>query len=458
MRRIASVLLLALAPLAAAAEPAAFPGAVGYGRGATGWRGGAVITVTTLADQGPGSLRACVQRTGPRVCLFGISGTIVLDSPLWLGSDLYVAGQTAPGEGIQIRLGASRITPVIVKDANDVVIRFLKIRPGAPVEPGPSVDAVTLENARRVYLDRLSLMYATDETFNIHVSGGEASDITLARSILAWGLDKANHPKGRHSKGALICSGEGTPVDCGRITLWRNLFAHNRDRNPDVKATGIGPVDVLNNVFYDPISLFGEFYNHYSGARISYAGNLALTGPSTMRPRPEAVQAFALFPGHTLAIYAAGNLALDRGRCSRRVPFAVLNREAETRLLPEPPAPFSAPLVPAAELLETVLAGAGDRTPQRGPDALDRQLAAEVAECRGRVVNAASEAGGWPDLPERRGPPDSDGDGLPDGWEAGRAGLDPAAASDVWAADPVSGLSYIEAWLAELAGDGEAQP
>ncbi|MCP6473648.1 hypothetical protein NL509_27780, partial [Klebsiella pneumoniae] len=79
--------------------------------------------------------------------------------------------------------------------------------------------------------------------------------------ILAYSLDRANHPEGAHSKGALICSDEGRNPQCGRISLIRNLFAHHRDRNPDVKATAIGPVEIINNIFYDPISQFGEFYD-----------------------------------------------------------------------------------------------------------------------------------------------------------------------------------------------------
>ena len=53
-------------------EPA-FPGAVGYGAAAKGGRGGRIIAVDTLADSGPGSLRACIDATGPRVCIFRVS-------------------------------------------------------------------------------------------------------------------------------------------------------------------------------------------------------------------------------------------------------------------------------------------------------------------------------------------------------------------------------------------------
>lgn len=452
-RALALGAFLALAPLtaAAAAEGIAFPGAMGFGAGAVGWKGGAITRVTTLEDNGPGSLRACAEAELPRVCVFDVSGTISLNRDIRVRPNVYIAGQTAPGGGIQIRLGNGTSTPIVVKNAHDVVIRFLKIRPGAPEVESPAVDAVTLENATRVYLDHLSLAFATDETLNVHASEDLTADITVANSLLAFSLDRSTHPKGRHSKGALICSMDRAAEGCGRITLMRNVFAHHRDRNPDVKATETGPVEVVNNVFYDAISQFGEYYNLYGLTRIAHIGNLTVPGPSTNWNTPVGVELYLLGDGE-IELEARDNLALRR--CGSDRNGTVLGPEARANRSADPILSADLPVLAAGDLLETLLPIAGDRLPDGGHrDALDARAIADIRDCTGEVIDKTAEVGGWPDIAASPPPVDTDGDGLPDAYETTRPMLDPARADDPWALDPDTGLSHAETWLAELAGD-----
>ena len=89
--------------------PPIVPGAFGYGmetRGAFGHPtdNPAILRVTTLADRGPGSLRAACEATGPRFVIFEVSGYIGITDTIDITSPyLTVAGQTAPSPGISLR-------------------------------------------------------------------------------------------------------------------------------------------------------------------------------------------------------------------------------------------------------------------------------------------------------------------------------------------------------------------
>ena len=451
---VAASMGLITATVPALAQDIAFPGALGFGAKALAWKGGDIVEVTSLADSGTGTLRACAKNDGrPRVCVFRVSGTIMLDSPIFVGSNIYIAGQTAPGKGIQLRNRNSIQTPLIVKNSREVVIRFLKVRPGPSVTPSANVDAITLEDAKKIYLGNLSMQFATDETFNIHVSGGKVANITLADSILALSLDHSTHPKGRHSKGALICSHEKENNICGRITIARNLFAHHRDRMPDIKGTDVGPIEVLNNVFYNPKSQFGEFYDLVGDVTIIYGGNIALSGPSTKSKTPEAVQVFEWKRTTRVSIMAFRNKTGAAAGCNPRT-FSVLNPTAKARRIPTTSGPFSAPIYRTKDTLEKVLTHVGDRLPGNVHlDALDKQVINDTLKCLGRVIDKPDQVGGWPTLPSAPRIVDSDRDGLPDDYEAATPGLSPDLPNNPWARPSGSTLSHVETWLALLAGD-----
>src|SRR5207249_10005772 len=105
LRRLAGLgVIFSLVP-ASAGEIIAFPGAEGYGRLASGGRGGDVYEVASLEDSGPGSLReAFSSAKGPRTIVFRVAGTIQLKKKLLLNkSNITIDGQTDPGDGITLR-------------------------------------------------------------------------------------------------------------------------------------------------------------------------------------------------------------------------------------------------------------------------------------------------------------------------------------------------------------------
>lgn len=123
----------------------AFPGAQGSGAVSVGGRGGVVIEVTNKNDSGPGSLRACVQATGPRTCVFRIAGLITpLTSMQITNPFITIAGQTAPGE---IVLGGSgQQGQGIEVSTHDVIVRYLTFdgnSPGSTCSPNAGSTVLT---------------------------------------------------------------------------------------------------------------------------------------------------------------------------------------------------------------------------------------------------------------------------------------------------------------------------
>ncbi len=191
-------------------ELLAFPGAEGFGKNATGGRGGVVVEVTNLNDSGNGSLREALQMKVPRTIVFKVAGTINLQSYLSIPSssgNVTIAGQTAPGGGILIRNGELRIS------ASNVILRYLRIRVGdnndSYTADGIKIRSYTGSNLKDVIIDHCSVSWAEDE--NIAISNAE--NITVQNSITS----EANY-------GFLMQKSEN-------ISILNNLFALNSERN-----------------------------------------------------------------------------------------------------------------------------------------------------------------------------------------------------------------------------------
>ena len=107
----------------------AFPTAEGFGKNATGGRGGKVVIVTNTDDDGEGSfrwaLKQCSENEATTV-VFAISGKIELKSDIRCkAKNFTIAGQTAPGGGIcviknEVNFGGSE----------NFIIRHMRFRVG----------------------------------------------------------------------------------------------------------------------------------------------------------------------------------------------------------------------------------------------------------------------------------------------------------------------------------------
>ena len=176
-----------------------------------GGAGGRIIHVTTLAKDGPGSLREAIDEKGPRIVVFDLSGAIDLGRSVLTIREPYltIAGQTAPSPGITIVRGG------IDLKGHDVIMSHLRVMTGADGQPhfsGWEPDAFSTVAAHNVLIEHCSFFWALDE--NMSASGPRFAGRTLAEwrqntshdvlfrdNLAAEGLAFASHSKGEHSKG-----------------------------------------------------------------------------------------------------------------------------------------------------------------------------------------------------------------------------------------------------------------
>jgi hypothetical protein len=257
------LLWLGFAGAVAAQGLPAFPGAEGFGAIATGGRGGAVYSVTTLdPDPGgviPGSLNHALRRSGARTIVFRVSGVIHGIANIVHG-DVTIAGQTSPG-GIIVR-GIICDGHYEQNDCDNVIVRHLRSRPAwnLTVPPGGERldDALRLDGINRAIFDHVSLAHATDEALQI----SWASDITVQDSMLGETV-------GEHAdRGGVLMNYSHLDHPQDRIALIRNLWyrvggrmpeitceASNYDGDPGLIASCQNTplrLELANNLYVDP--------------------------------------------------------------------------------------------------------------------------------------------------------------------------------------------------------------
>jgi hypothetical protein len=228
----------------------AFPTAEGAGRYARGGRGGYVYHVTNLNDSGEGSLRYGLETMkGARTVVFDVGGTIQLKSVLCVpddGGDVYIAGQTAPGDGVALQnytFGALGSSDVVIRD----------IRTFCGDVSGKSMGGMGIGSCDYCIIDHCSVHWATDEGF----SSRSASNITFQWNIIGESLNNSVHYNAgnrsdveRHSFAASISGYTGT--------FHHNLLIDNTGRNWSLAggmeqdgSTYGGQLVIADNVVYN---------------------------------------------------------------------------------------------------------------------------------------------------------------------------------------------------------------
>ena len=401
----------------------AFPGAMGFGTDTPGGRGGKVIYVTNLNDSGAGTLRAALQDASPRTVLFKVSGTITLLSDIIVKKPfLTIAGQTAPGEGVQIKGAQIKIA------THDVIIRYLKMRAGDEITNSDPADrdSVTLNhdsNAYNIVVDHSTLIWGPDIGGLTFLNG--AHDATVSNSILGEGLYISNHPEALQAQTGHSMAMNITELSSSyhptRITVHHNLLTTSSDRNP--RVIGGENIDIVNNVIYN----WRTSPSQGNPRSLNLVKNYYIKGPMTTKSAsmvawlPRAESGAALRTG---TVFESGNLtegfSTVRGGAS--------NVYARTLFMPYSIPVEDSPQDAYNKIVNDAGAnrqvGGADGTIVAIRDSVDQRIINNLAARTGTFVNGvnANGVGGfpsiaWPTLVAGTAATDNDNDGMPDAWE-----------------------------------------
>jgi hypothetical protein len=393
----------------------AFPGALGFGKKATGGRGYAVYHVTNLNDTGTGSFRDAVSASN-RIVVFDVGGYVNLQSAVSVKSNLTIAGQTAPGDGIGVMAGE-----VSFNAASNVIVRYVRFRQGM-LDPNAKKSGINLLDASNLICDHISIEFAQYDT----IDAVGATNITVQNSIIA---DPTGQQFGAH-----------TEMTGGFFTWYGNLWANAHGRQPLAKSN----TQYVNNVVYN----YGYAYCAGDTSGVFWhdiINNYFIAGPSTTSAGDDWYQ---MNSGQT--VYVKGNL-LDSNKdgtlngTDAGSPGGTTKANAANST-----DTASMPTTSAADTYTTVLANAGCWPNKR--DQVDSLVVADLKSLgkSGQLWTTQTATGlgnsGYGTLAGGTAPVDTDKDGMPDAWET-KYGLNPNDPADATGDFDKTGYTNIEKYI-----------
>ncbi|WEK20156.1 MAG: hypothetical protein P0Y49_03205 [Candidatus Pedobacter colombiensis] len=383
MLRTFSVLITSFfLTIAANAQQLAFPGAEGFGRFATGGRGGSVYRVTNLHDSGKGSFRDAVSQPG-RTVVFDVSGVIKIGAKIAVSPRITIAGQTAPGEGITVYGNG-------VSFSDSTIVRYMRFRGSINMSKGSCT--VIADDLTDIIFDHVSIEWGRWD--NLHIK--KSKNVTLQYCMVAEGIDPQRF-------GALLEVPE-------YVTMHHCLFTGNQSRNPKAKAK----IEFINNVIYN-WGKSGFVGGHSSADHYQdIVGNYFIAGPNS------ANNFLSMFSA-TDHVYHKDNfvdLNKDGELNGRLVIDEDFVKEGAT-LLKEPTllSKSSVKISTAAEACKVIMAEAGSSLKR---DAIDNRIIGYFKSLgkSGQIFKTEADAGGQ-NIPKEISSlvKDTDHDGIPDDWE-----------------------------------------
>jgi hypothetical protein len=378
-----TVFFLGLSVVYSLAQQIAFPGAEGFGATATGGRGGAVYHVVNLNDSGPGSFRDAVSKPN-RTVVFDLSGVIKINSRVSVASEITIAGQSAPGDGIVI-YGNS----VSFSGSNDVIVRYVRFHGSINMPRGSCV--VIIDNANNVILDHCSIVWGRWD--NLHIK--ESENVTLQYCINGESIDPQQF-------GALL----ENPVN---LTIHHCLWIDNQSRNPKAKAK----IQFVNNVIYN---WGGSGLVGGHSATLHYQdiiNNYFIAGPNSD-------SSFLAMFTVTDNVYQHGNIVdYNKDGILNGIPVTKEDFIRKTATLSDKPqnvSPIPVKIDSTIDAFNKVFCCSGASIKR---DLVDLRLVDQLQSLgkKGQIIWTETAVGGQGNLSKEKSKSDTDGDGIPDDWE-----------------------------------------
>ena len=293
----------------------AFPGAEGHGRFVTGGRGGKVIHVTNLNDNGAGSFRNAVNGSSKKIIVFDVAGVIALKSNLNIGANTTILGQTAPAPGITLRYYT--VNP----NGNNIIVRYMRFRRGQEKDVNDGADASTARHFTGIIFDHCSFSWSIDEVASFY----DNNNFTMQWCTVGESLNNAGHGKGAHGYGG-IWGGK-------LASFHHNLICHVNNRSPRFNGARYRWDGYTSNKLYDEYkwenyvqaenvdfrncviyNCGNGCYGGPGGGQINIVNNYYKTGPAATTNRLTTVTVGASgnstegdLVGHTSRYYLSGN-------------------------------------------------------------------------------------------------------------------------------------------------------
>ena len=453
----------------------AFPTARGFGKLASGGRGGKVVEVTNLNDSGEGSLRWALTEAGKEnaTIVFRVGGIIKLESDIRAKlQNVTIAGQTAPGDGILYR-GAK----LNLGGSNNLIIRNIRGRLGK-TDDDQFIDggSIGIENGQNIIIDHCCFGWSGEENMTMY----DNHFSTVQWTIVHEGLRAAGHPKGARGYGS---QWGGSPA-----TYHHNLLIHNDSRSCRFNGASNDNGDrrvfmeYYNNVNYN----WGRWNSCYGGESealnsihfCNFIGNYYKPGPATPSgsvfisisehrdKKTSTGPSRWYFEGNKMEGNAKASADNWQGvhnntkyTISQLKSDELLNQKGyyQSAALVYEYADYQTPTENADAAYNHVL----DKVGTIKRDKVEQRLINELrngtttykgSEGKKGIIDSQFQTEGYLSYDGGTAPADTDHDGMPDEWEKVN-GFDPLDASDGAKVASAEGYTALEIYLNSLMGE-----